>query len=380
MKRNRLPLKLIILLGCLLSIGFLGADVNILMMPSKLPKKLPTVKLENRDYVALEEVSKLFHTAARAEYSEYNDQRVSLWLNGQQFIFLLNSPFYSFGEDVFNMSFPFVQDRDDHYIPSHFFLTNLPQHFPAIFKLVDGVLQIPTPKDKGVLRIVLDPGHGGHDPGAVGKNKVREKDINLSVSLLLRNMLQKELGVEILMTRSDDTFVSLAGRTKFAMDKKADIFVSIHTNSSTSSSARGIETYYLATRSTTDSRAVEALENGVVELYEGAEARKKYDALDFILSDMSQTEFLEFSNTMATLVQRNMVSGLQGRDRGVKQANFYVLRGAFMPAILVEMGFISNLEEEALLANPQYQERIARTIFEGLKRFKHNYDRVRKIG
>lgn len=380
MKINRRFIKILILLGCLLSIGILGADVNVLLMPSKLPKKLSTVSLDKRDYVALDEVNKLLHTAARAEYSEYNDHRVCLWLNGQQFIFLLNSPFYNFGEEVFNMRYPFLQDSDDHYLPAHFFLNNLPLHFPESIKLVDGVLRLPTPKDKGVLRIVLDPGHGGHDPGAVGRNKLREKDVNLSVSLLLREMLQKELGVEVLMTRSDDVFVSLASRTKFAMDKKADIFVSIHTNASTNRSAKGIETYYLSTRSTTDSRAVEALENGVVELYEGAEARKKYDALDFILSDMSQTEFLDFSNTMATLVQRNMISGSQGRDRGVKQANFYVLRGAFMPAILIEMGFISNLEEEALLANPEYQERLARTIFEGLKRFKHNYDRVRKIG
>ncbi|MCB5224540.1 MAG: N-acetylmuramoyl-L-alanine amidase [Candidatus Cloacimonadaceae bacterium] len=369
-----------ILMGCLLAIGLLEADVNILLMPTKLPKKLSTVRLENRDYVALEEVNKLLHTVARVEYSEYSDHRVYFWLNGQQFNFLLNSSFYSFGENVFNMQYPFLQDGDEHYLPAHFFKNCLPRHFPATVQLVDDVLQMPTPQDRGVLRVVLDPGHGGKDPGAVGKNKVREKDLNLSVALFLRTMLQQELGVEVLMTRSEDVYMSLSSRTKFATDRKADIFVSIHTNASTNRSAKGIETYYLSTRSTTDSRAVEALENGVVELYEGAEAQKKYDALDFILSDMSQTEYLESSNTLASLVQRNMVSGSQGKDRGVKQANFYVLRGAFMPAILVEMGFISNPEEEALLANPEYQERMARTIFEGIKRFKHNYDRVRKIG
>lgn len=356
-----------------------AAGINLLFMPAKIPKQLPTVTLEGRSYVALEEMNTLLHTMTRVEYSEYNDHRIYLWYNGQQFIFVTNSPYYNFGEGVFNMHFPFLQEGEEYYLPETFICQSLPLHFPKEIALKNGVLQIPRPVDKGVKRIVLDPGHGGKDPGAVGKNGTREKDINLNVSLLLKSMLEKELGVEVLMTRSDDRFISLSGRTRFAMDNKADLFVSLHTNASRGRSARGLETYYLSTSSTSDSRAVEALENDVVELYEGAEAKKAYDALDFILSDMSQTEFLEYSNELATLVQRNLVSGIQGPDRGVKQASFYVLRGAFMPAILIEMGFISNLSEEALLANAEYQERLARTIFEGIKRFKYSYDRVRKI-
>lgn len=366
----------LILLSCCAS--FLSADINLLFMPAKIPKKLPTVTLENRSYVALEQMNALLQSMLRVEYSEYNDHRINVWYNGQQFTFITNSPYYSFAEGVFNMQHPFLQVGAEYYVPETFFLQYLPLHFPKDITLKNGVLQIPRPVDKGVVRIVLDPGHGGKDPGAVGKNGTREKDINLNVGLLLKAMLEKELGVEVLMTRSDDRFIPLSGRTKFAMDKKADLFVSLHTNASRNRSAKGLETYYLSTSSTSDSRAVEALENDVVELYEGAEAKRNYDALDFILSDMSQTEFLEYSNDLATLVQRNMVSGAQGQDRGVKQASFYVLRGAFMPAILIEMGFISNLNEEAVLANKQYQERLARTIFEGIKRFKYSYDRIRK--
>lgn len=371
--------KILITIILLLCFGaMLGADVNLLFMPAKIPKTLPTVNLENRDYVLLEEINTMLHTITRVEYSEYNDHRIYFWYNGQQFIFVTNSPFYNFGEGVFNMHYPFLQVGADYYVPKTFLWENLPLHYPKDISFKDGVLQLPRPVDKSAMRIVVDPGHGGNDPGAVGKNKTREKTINLNVGLLLKSMLEKELGVEVLMTRGDDTFIPLSGRTKFAMDKKADLFVSLHTNASTSRSAGGLETYYLSTSSTSDSRAVEALENKVVELYEGAEAKKHYDALDFILSDMRQTEFLEYSNDLAALVQRNMVSGVQGCDRGVKQANFYVLRGAFMPAILVEMGFISNPNEEALLANTEYQERLARTIFEGIKRFKYSYDRVRK--
>ncbi|OQB91424.1 MAG: N-acetylmuramoyl-L-alanine amidase AmiC precursor [Candidatus Cloacimonetes bacterium ADurb.Bin117] len=365
-----------ILLSCWAS--FLGADINLLYMPAKIPKKLPTQTLENRSYVALEKMNTLLQSMIRVEYSEYNDHRINIWYNGQQFTFITNSPYYSFAEGVFNMQYPFLQMGAEYYLPETFFLQNLPLHFPKDIYLKDKVLHIPRPVDKGVVRIVLDPGHGGKDPGAVGKNGTREKDINLNVGLMLKSMLEKELGVEVLMTRSDDRFIPLSGRTKFAMDKKADLFVSLHTNASKNRSAKGLETYYLSTSSTSDSRAVEALENDVVELYEGAGAKKKYDALDFILSDLSQTTYQEYSNELATLVQRNMVSGVQGQDRGVKQASFYVLRGAFMPAILIEMGFISNLNEEAALANKQYQERMSRTIFEGIKRFKYSYDRVLK--
>jgi len=144
-----------------------------------------------------------------------------------------------------------------------------------------------------------------------------------------------------------------------------------------SRSGYGVETYYLATSVNSSSRAVEALENNVVDLYEEAGAKQKYDALAFILSDLSQAEHLENSNILAGLVQQNLVFGTKTMDRGVNQADFYVLRGAFMPAILVELGFITNQNEEAKLVTPQYQERLARTIFEGIKRFKYRYDRIR---
>jgi N-acetylmuramoyl-L-alanine amidase len=228
--------------------------------------------------------------------------------------------------------------------------------------------------------IVLDPGHGGKDPGAVGKGRLQEKVVNLNVCLHLKRMFEEELGVRVVMTRSDDRFVALRDRTKLANEHKADLFLSVHTNAANARSAAGIETFYLSTAQTSDARAVEALENGVVEMYEGGESEiAKYDALNFILSDLCQTEYLENSNNMAMLIQQSLVSGTQAIDRGVKQANFYVLRGAFMPAVLIEVGFISNPREEELLGNAQYQERLARTIFEGVKRFKFRYDRIRNI-
>jgi N-acetylmuramoyl-L-alanine amidase len=362
----------------LAAITALGADISLKFTPGSTTGKLATTRLENRDYVNMEDLNSILCAVSRTEYSEYNERRIFFYYNGNQFIFLVNSPFYTFKQGVFNMQYPFLQDGSAFYLPAVFVLENLPLHFPNEISLSKNVLQLPKPVDKSVRRIVIDPGHGGKDPGAVGQKRTREKDINLRVGLLLKGMLERELGVEVLMTRPDDRFASLGSRTKYANDNHADLFVSLHTNAARSSSAKGLETYYLSTSSSSDNRAVEALENGVVELYEGAEEKKRYEALDFILSDMLQTEHLEYSNDMATLIQRNLVSGVQGWDRGVKQANFYVLRGAFMPSILVEMGFISNPNEEALLSNPEYQERLARTIFEGIKRFKYRYDRIRK--
>jgi N-acetylmuramoyl-L-alanine amidase len=260
-----------------------------------------------------------------------------------------------------------------------FLYEHLPLHFNRDIEVKSRSLIISQPIDHSVRVIVLDPGHGGKDPGAVGKIlKAQEKDINLAVALKLKHMLETELGVKVLLTRSDDRFVSLGDRTRFANENKADLFVSIHTNASKDAKSRGVETYYLATAQTSDARAVEALENQVVELYEGgASAKSQYDDLDFILSDLSQTEHLESSNIMAGSIQQHITVGSKSYDRGVKQANFYVLRGAFMPSVLIELGFISNPEEERLLINSEYQDRLARTIFEGIKRFKYRYDRIR---
>lgn len=376
-RKEMTKIKYILLLLSILWVGYLQADITLVLTPNGTQQSLPVVKLESKDYVSLDEINTRLYSIYKVEYSEFTDFRVMFFFYGEQFIFLLNSPFYTFKQSIFNMQYPLLQVGPHYFVPTTFIMDNLPLHFPGQIQNKNGTLYLPQPKDKSVKRIVIDPGHGGKDPGAIGPNGTRESHINLNVALRLKQLLEQELGLEVLMTRTDDRFVSLGDRTKFANDNKADLFISIHTNASRTNGAQGIETYYLSTKSTTESRAVEALENSVVELYEGAGAKQKYEALDFILMDMLQTEHLEHSNNLATLVQHNLVAGTQTKNRGVKQANFYVLRGAFMPAILIEMGFISNPEEEALLANPKYQDRMAQAIFEGIKRFKYDYDRIR---
>ena len=352
------------------------ANINVQIKDQKKQLSIAETTIDGIRYVETDDFAGVFKSICRQDRS---DGRLYLHVYDEQFIFLENSPYYSFKAESFSMVYPLKRKGAKLYLPSLFVTQHLKLHFGNTVEVKGKLLIVENPRDNRVMRIVLDPGHGGKDPGAVGKKlKAREKDINLGVALKLKQLLEQELGITVLLTRADDRFVSLQDRTKYANDHKADLFVSLHTNASKDSKARGLETYYLSTAQSSDARAVEALENEVVELFEGGSAAKtKYDDLNFILSDLSQTEHLESSNSLAGNIQQNLVAGTQSYDRGVKQANFYVLRGAFMPSILVEMGFISNAEEEHLLVNPEYQNRLARTIFEGIKRFKYRYDRIR---
>lgn len=368
--------QILLLLALILAVSALHADLEIQIKNTQQTVKLTAIILQERNYISLDDINAALGSITQVEYADF---RIYLYLWGEQFVFLPEAAYYYFKNDVYSMHFPLLANGAVYCLPESFLLEQLPRHFPDQVTRKGRKLEVLKPKDKRVQRIVLDPGHGGKDPGAVGARGTREKDINLAVALKLKQMMEKELGVTVLMTRSDDRFVSLADRTKYANDNHADIFISIHTNASKTRSAKGLETYYLSTAITSEARAVEALENNVVELYEGKGEKQKYDDLAFILSDLSLTEHLENSNHLATFVHQNLVTGTRSCDRGIKQANFYVLRGAFMPSILIEMGFISNGEEELLLVNKEYQDRISRTIFEGIKRFKYRFDRIRSV-
>lgn len=374
--RLRALLCLIFLLGVTLVLATPAKDsLEVNIKGTIQISYLPIANLDNRNFCDIEAVASLFRATVKTDVA---DNRISINIYDESFIFLTNTAYFSFKNNDYRYSYPMLANRGKTYLPVEFVITFLPQLFKDKISWNGKKLTITEPSAKIIKTIVIDPGHGGRDPGAVGKTlRANEKDINLSVSLQLKALLEKDMGVKVLLTRSDDRFVSLQARTKFANENKADLFISIHTNASRDRSSRGIELYYLSTAKTTEARAVEALENSVVEIYEGgSEAVRKYDGVDLILSDMLQAENLEHSSNLATKLQMNICTGTASCNRGIKQANFYVLRGAFMPAALVEMGFISNATEESFLVNRQYQERIARTIFEGIKSFKNHYDRI----
>lgn len=223
--------------------------------------------------------------------------------------------------------------------------------------------------------VVVDAGHGGHDSGAIGPSGTQEKDIALDIAKRLATRLS-HMGLEVVLTRDDDTFVRLEDRAKIANRAKGDLFISIHCNSSTSKSLRGIATYTLNTSSDRYSIRLAARENSSSE--------KGLSDLRFILADLATKANTAESQRLASLVQHSLVGELSHhyrhiRDRGTKQALFYVLLGAKMPAILVETSFISNPMEEKRLRSGVYQSRVARAIADGVQRFLTGRARLAKI-
>jgi N-acetylmuramoyl-L-alanine amidase len=226
--------------------------------------------------------------------------------------------------------------------------------------------------------IVLDAGHGGHDPGATGPSGVMEKDVVLDVTKRVSRLVEEGLGVKTALTRSTDVFIPLRERTSFASRQRADLFVSIHANAHPQAASEGVEVYFLSSEaSDSQARHTAALENEAIQ-FESPASRQKSDLLKSILWDMSQSEFQQESSVMAETVLDSMTRSLKLVPRGVKQAGFYVLGGAPMPAILIEIGFVTNRKEERKLATPQYREALARAIYSGLAEYKRRYDqRVR---
>jgi len=222
--------------------------------------------------------------------------------------------------------------------------------------------------------IVLDAGHGGHDPGATGPTGVAEKDVVLDVTRRVARLVEGDLGVKVALTRSTDVFVPLRDRTNFANKQRADLFVSIHANAHPRAVSEGVETYFLSSEaSDSDARQVAAIENGVIQL-ENPTSRAKGDLLKSILWDLAQSEFQQESSFMAETVQDSMTRSLHLVNRGVKQAGFYVLGGAAMPAVLIEIGFLTNPKEERKLATPGHREAVARAIYAGLSEYKRRWD------
>ena len=222
------------------------------------------------------------------------------------------------------------------------------------------------------LRVVIDPGHGGRRCGAVGPGGTEEKDIALDIAWRVAERCQKELGAKVALTRTRDQDLDLAERAAVANRRRASLFVSIHANSMPPSRARlvthGIQTYFLsANASGAAAAAVAERENMDDERHAGWDKGK--NDVDAILDDLTLTAAQSDASRLAYALQQHLVAATGAEDRGVQQAPFFVLTGAQMPAVLVEVGFISNPNEEKLLASPSYQDKIAEAIVQGIAQF-----------
>ncbi len=243
----------------------------------------------------------------------------------------------------------------------------------------------PVSKDR-ISFIVIDPGHGGKDPGAVGKGGLREKDITLKVARFLEKKIRTRLtGVRVYMTRSDDRFIELSTRTVIAnrLLKKNEngIFLSIHVNSSLSSRISGYETFFLSQNPTNEeARNTAALENNVVILEDRPKGKSGHDDVDYIEAMMITTQIQKESSALAASIQQGMAEKNRAfSSRGVKKADFYVLRGVLMPAALVEIGYISNVKESGYLKKDSHREAVAEGISQGVELFIRKYNSLIKV-
>jgi N-acetylmuramoyl-L-alanine amidase len=225
-----------------------------------------------------------------------------------------------------------------------------------------------------VKTVVIDPGHGGRDPGALGPTGVREKDVVLDLGLRLKRLIEERLRVKVIMTRSEDVFVPLEERTAIANRHKADFFISLHVNAAPKSRAVGFETYFLSREpSDRGARASAVRENMVLNL-EGV-GPEEQRGLKAVLWDLAQTFYVRESSELAERLLNELGQILKVDNRGVKSAPFFVLMGAAMPSVLVEMAFITNPKEERKLERDQYRQQVAEALLVGIAEFKARYEK-----
>jgi N-acetylmuramoyl-L-alanine amidase len=331
-------------------------------------------------------------------------------LGGDTLRFWTTSPFFRAGAAIHQLAFPVTREGGVNWLPEQFYIQWLPAAYPDRFEFRGGILVVrgavaradeppgPPPPPiaaraaeqpppaappraaaaapraapaAGTRVVIIDPGHGGRDPGKIGPNGLREKDVTLMISQRLAAVL-RDRGYEVHLTRTSDTFVALADRTMLANrwrgDNQGAVFLSIHANSWTSPTARGFETFFLSEARTEDERRVAEMENEVVR-FEDTPRRPAGDGLDQILGNLRSDFLVRASHDLAAVMQEKMAVFHPGPNRGVKRAGFYVLAGALMPAVLIETAFISNREEANLLGTQAFQQSLAWGIADGVDEF-----------
>lgn len=218
------------------------------------------------------------------------------------------------------------------------------------------------------LTIVIDPGHGGKDPGAIGTKGTKEAAMNLDVATRLKTLLEAQ-GHTVILTRTTDTYVSLDGRTKFANQKKADLFISIHFNANNSSTINGFETYFLGMHRLEYAKNVALAENAALKYDIEHKAYNPDAVLNDIIGSLLTNTFQKQSETLAGFIQEKSSAATSFSNRGINQAGFYVLKGCSMPSVLVECGFLTNPTEEAKIRQPDYRQKIAQGIAGGVSEY-----------
>ena len=311
-----------------------------------------------------------------------------LWNDGTEVELRVATPFFQWGADSLQLSEPPYLDDGDLLVPLQLVVDFLPRRQPDRYSF-DGpsmtlrveaeekpteVANVPS-EDDGVRVVVIDAGHGGNDPGALGPGRIREKSVALGIALALAESLRDEPNLEVHLLRDGDEFIDLWDRGALATDLKGErhgVFISIHANSFPARrSARGFETYFLSEARTDDERRVAAIENAPLRVQNGPV--DPGDDLGFILRELRTLDHQHWSRLLAETVQDEVSRVHPGTNRGVKQGPLAVITNALMPAVLIEIGFLSHAEEGPLLGEESFQKDAAGAIAEAVRRFFRRY-------
>lgn len=278
-------------------------------------------------------------------------------------------------ESVKKLSSPTIFTNSAVYVPTSFVPSDL--GFIIMARPMEKIVKAAAkPSGRYMIKmIVLDAGHGGKDPGAIGRRlRLKERDLTLAITKRLKSVLEDN-GIKTVMTRDSDTFIPLPERVRIANSSGADLFVSIHVNASRSRSMNGFECYYLSEATDDNARALEAFENATLKTDEGTVLQHS-SVLDKTLWDMKLTEARRESAELANYICRTVDNSLTTRNRGTKTARFYVLKYTRIPSVLVEAGYISNKFEELKFRDEGYADRMADVIAKGILSYKDEYERT----
>jgi N-acetylmuramoyl-L-alanine amidase len=365
------------------------------------PITMPSVRFAHGDFVSIDDFAKAFGISANSTLANH---KLTLSIAGHPVVFTRQSSVIKIDQEIHRMPHALLSFNGQNYIPQ--------QTAERIAQHLRFSMQFDTPKtpvvaikkpssptrarvtkpnktennatssavDWSLKTVVIDPGHGGKDPGAIGPGGTHEKAIVLGVAHHLKKMLEKHLNVNVIMTRDDDTFIPLSKRSRMAIQQNGKIFISLHCNATQNREANGVEVYFLSDAKTDDAIRVAQAENAALK-YE-VEDSTQY-TLNHIPEEyrglalkLFTAQFLKESQDLAADVHNAIVGKVNATPRGVKQANFYVMRGTMgqMPSVLVELGFVTHRSEEQQLKNNAYQKKLAEALYQGIKTFKLRYE------
>ena len=383
MKFFKIKLKFL-LIYLFVSISLAATNDTIkLVKNSKLLNKIDTI--ENNKFFSIND---FLSSTGSEPYINEKTEKIVFYLDNKKIKITNGITFLLIDDNIYQLSSKVVRQNNEYFVHIDSFINIVNSSLQNLSIILNSseIIISSTAKTKNVAiknidieknkwkfsTIIIDPGHGGKDPGAVGYRGTLEKDIALDVAKRLEKKISKNMKVKTVLTRDEDIFLKLGERTRIANENNGSLFISIHANAATDRRASGFETFLIGPNKNEAAVRVAARENSVLEL-EGV-AGKKLTNEDLIQATIAQSAFASKSEKFAALVQEEIGKRVQGKNRGVKQAGFYVLMGASMPNVLVELGFISNLAEEKKLRSSQYREVLATAIFRALEKYEKTLD------